>query len=79
MISTLNESKLYSDTHSILHFTFLIMLIMGLILVIMSLKLSKEIAYFLSASDATIGLDKIVAFLKLSTSKVFNLRIIVIS
>ncbi|MBU3181751.1 methyl-accepting chemotaxis protein [Clostridium psychrophilum] len=45
LISTLNESELSSDTNSILHSTFLIMLIMGLISVIMSLILSKGIDY----------------------------------
>ena len=45
LMATLNESELTINTKSILQTTFLIILIMGLISVVMSLLLSKGIAY----------------------------------
>ncbi|MBW9173733.1 methyl-accepting chemotaxis protein [Clostridium estertheticum] len=45
LVATLDQSELSNDTKSIIHTTLLIILIMGLISVVMSLLLSKGIAY----------------------------------
>ncbi|MBX4271870.1 methyl-accepting chemotaxis protein [Clostridium estertheticum] len=45
LVATLEQSELSNDTKSIIHTTILIILIMGLISVVMSLVLSKGIAY----------------------------------
>nr|WP_246578180.1 methyl-accepting chemotaxis protein [Clostridium frigoris] len=45
LVATLDESELSNDTKSIIHTTLLIILIMGLISIVMSLVLSKGIAY----------------------------------
>ncbi|MBU3157700.1 methyl-accepting chemotaxis protein [Clostridium estertheticum] len=45
LVATLDQSELSNDTKSIIHTTILIILIMGLISVVMSLVLSKGIAY----------------------------------